>query len=79
VYAGDTLYSESKVTGKRESKSRSNAGIITVQTRGFNQAGDVCITFERTFLVMKRGVQDLDIYPSPTDAWPSTSDVTSVE
>ena len=55
VFAGDTLYSESEVLAKRESKSRPNAGVVTVRTTGINQKGDVVCTFERTILVAKKG------------------------
>jgi len=55
VFAGDTLYAESEVIAKRESKSRPTQGIVTVRTRGTTQADKVCITFERTILVPKRG------------------------
>src|SRR6185295_20158683 len=37
VFAGDTLYAESTVLHKRESKSRPTQGIVTVRTRGINQ------------------------------------------
>ena len=39
VFAGDTLYAESTVLSKRESKSRPTQGIVTVFTRGINQDG----------------------------------------
>ncbi len=55
VFAGDTLYAESKVLEKRESKSRPTAGVVTVETIGKNQDGKVVCTFERTILVAKRG------------------------
>jgi itaconyl-CoA hydratase len=55
VFAGDTLYAESKVIAKRESKSRPGEGIVTVHTRGFNQDGKQVMEFERTVLVYKRG------------------------
>lgn len=55
VFAGDTLYAESTVLDKRESKSRPTEGIVTIRTLGRNQHGDVVCEFERTFLVMKRG------------------------
>ncbi len=55
VFVGDTLTSESEVKAKRESKSRPNAGIVTVETRGFNQDGTLVCDFERTILVAKRG------------------------
>jgi itaconyl-CoA hydratase len=55
VFAGDTLYAESTVLDKRESKSRPDEGIVTIRTLGRNQHGDVVCEFERSFLVMKRG------------------------
>lgn len=54
VFAGDTLYAESTVLHKRESKSRPAQGIVTVATRGVNQDGKVVMSFERTMLVYKR-------------------------
>jgi itaconyl-CoA hydratase len=55
VFAGDTLYAESTVLSKRESKSRPTQGIVTVSTRGLNQDGAVVMSFERTMLVHRRG------------------------
>jgi acyl dehydratase len=55
VFAGDTLYAESSVLEKRESKSRPEAGIVTVSTVGRNQSGTIVCTFERTILVARRG------------------------
>jgi itaconyl-CoA hydratase len=55
VFAGDTLYAESTVLGKRESKSRPAEGIISIRTIGLNQRGEMVCEFERTMLVMKRG------------------------
>ena len=55
VFAGDTLYAESVVLEKRESKSRPTAGLVTVKTIGRNQHGTVVMEFERTMLVAKRG------------------------
>jgi acyl dehydratase len=55
VFAGDTLYAESEVLSKRESKSRPNQGIVTVKTTGAKDDGTVFMTYERTFLVPKRG------------------------
>ena len=54
VFAGDTLYAESTVLAKRESKSRPDQGIVTIRTVGKNQRGEVVCEFERTMLVMKR-------------------------
>jgi len=55
VFPGDTLYAESEVLETRESKSRPEAGVVTVRTTGRNQDGAVVCTFERTILVSKRG------------------------
>ena len=55
VFEGDTIYSQSEVLDKRESKSRSSVGIVTVMTTGYNQDGTVVITFKRTVMVFKRG------------------------
>jgi itaconyl-CoA hydratase len=55
VFEGDTIYSRSEVLEKCESKSRPNAGVVTVRTTGFNQQGDEVISFRRTLLVYRRG------------------------
>ena len=55
VFAGDTIYAESEVLSKRESKSRPNQGIVTVKTTGKKADGTVFLTFERTVLVPKTG------------------------
>ena len=54
VFEGDTIYSQSEVLEKRESRSRKDVGIVTVKTTGFNQDGKVVITFKRTIMVYKR-------------------------
>ena len=54
VFEGDTIYSQSEVLEKRESKSRPDVGIVKVKTTGFNQDGEVVITFNRTIMVYKR-------------------------
>jgi itaconyl-CoA hydratase len=54
VFNGDTLYAESTVLGKRESKSRPAQGIVTVATRAWKQDGTTVMTFKRSVLVPKR-------------------------
>lgn len=58
VFVGDTLYAESKVLAKRESKSRPGTGLITILTTGYNQDNELVITFERTILMRRRGYDD---------------------
>ncbi|NGX47564.1 MAG: Mesaconyl-CoA hydratase [Chlamydiae bacterium] len=55
LFIGDTLYAETEILNKRESKSRPNQGIVTVKTVGKNQDGKEVMSFERTFLVYKKG------------------------
>jgi itaconyl-CoA hydratase len=55
VFAGDTIYAESEVLEMRESKSRPTQGIVTVRTTGKKADGTVFMTYERSFLVPKRG------------------------
>lgn len=54
VFAGDTLYAETQILHKRESKSRPTQGIVTVETSGHNQNGETVMTFERTMLIYRR-------------------------
>ncbi|MGZ4333032.1 MAG: MaoC family dehydratase [Gaiellaceae bacterium] len=53
VFVGDTLRSETEVTGVRESRSRPQQGIVSVRTRGLNQRDEVVCEFERSFLIPK--------------------------
>ncbi|MFM0390880.1 MaoC family dehydratase [Paraburkholderia phytofirmans] len=55
VFCGDTIYAESEVLEKRESKSRPGQGIVTVQTRAFKQDGTPIMDFVRSALVPTRG------------------------
>ena len=55
VFVGDTIYASSEVLSKRESKSRPGQGIVTVRTTGTKADGTAFMSFERTFLVPKRG------------------------
>ncbi len=61
VFIGDTIYAESEVLSKRESKSRPYQGIVTIRTIGKKADGTVFMTYERTMLIPKRGhgVDDL--------------------
>src|SRR6476620_5707462 len=55
VFEGDTIYSQSEVLTKRESKSRPNVGIVRFKTTGYTQDGTVVIEFKRTIMIYKRG------------------------
>ncbi len=55
VFAGDTIYAESEVLAKRESKSRPGQGIVTITTTGKNQDGVAVCVFTRNMLIPARG------------------------
>lgn len=63
VFAGDTLYAKSEVVELRPSRSRPSQGIVTVQTTGTNQRGDVVITFRRTVLMSRRPIDGATTLP----------------
>jgi acyl dehydratase len=54
TFHGDTIYAETLVLDKRESASRADRGVVTVETRGFNQRGEEVCTFRRKVMVYKR-------------------------
>ena len=69
LFEGDTVYSESEVIELRESKSRPEVGVVTVKTIGYNQDGDIIISFKRTLLVYRRGQGPAGRYrPEPKGA-----------
>jgi itaconyl-CoA hydratase len=66
VYEGDTLYAESEVLEKRDSGSRPEIGILKIRTIGYNQTGDIVVSFLRTLMVYRRGKGPLATYrPEP--------------
>jgi len=54
VYPGDTVTARSRVVAKRESESRPAFGVVTWETQGRNQRGEVVVSCRRTNLVAKR-------------------------
>lgn len=56
VKAGDTVYAESELLGKRASKSRPAQAVLHVRTRAVNQHDDEVCSFERKLLIYKRGL-----------------------
>jgi len=58
VFHGDTIHAESEVIAKRESNSRPEDGIVTVETTGNKQTGETVVEFERTMLIPKRDPDD---------------------
>jgi len=59
LFHGDTLYAETEVTDKRESKSRPGEGIVTFAHTGRNQHGDIVATASRKTMVRKRPAEEI--------------------
>jgi acyl dehydratase len=73
VREGDTIYSRSKVLSVRESGSRPSVGIVEVATEGYNQDAVIVISYQRTFMVYRRG-----FLPSTEGSRPAESSLPSV-
>ena len=54
VFVGDTLYAESEVVSKRESRSRPEWGIATFEHRATNQRGEVVARCLRSAMMLRR-------------------------
>lgn len=58
VFHGDTLYAESRVLNKAESKSKPDRGVVTVETFGLNQKKEKVLSLRRRVLVPKRPLDE---------------------
>jgi acyl dehydratase len=54
VFHGDTLFVESEVLEKKESRSKQDRGTVRVHTRVYNQDGTLVAEFKRLVLVPRR-------------------------
>src|SRR5690349_18014740 len=55
VFHGDTIYAETEVMDKRESRSRPQWGIVTFEHRAKNQHGDIVMRARRQAMMRKKG------------------------
>jgi acyl dehydratase len=60
VFHGDTLFCESEVLEKLESRSKGDRGTVKVQTRVLNQDGVLVAQFKRLVLVPRRRPGSVD-------------------
>ena len=54
VFHGDTIYSETEIVDKRESKSRPQWGIVTFEHRAKNQRGELVMRARRQAMMRKK-------------------------
>ena len=51
TFHGDTIYAETEVLSVRSSESRTDRGIVTVETRATNQRDEMVMSFKRSVLI----------------------------
>jgi acyl dehydratase len=54
VFADDTIYASSKIIGKRESATKPDRGIVSVETKAYNQREEAVLSFRREVMIPKR-------------------------
>jgi acyl dehydratase len=54
LFHGDTLHAETEVVAARRSASRSAAGVVTFEHRGFNQRDQLVVRARRAALMLRR-------------------------
>jgi acyl dehydratase len=54
TFHGDTIYAETTVLDVRESESKPDRGVVTVETKAMNQRDETVMRFRRSVLVPRR-------------------------
>jgi acyl dehydratase len=54
TYAGDTLYAESEILDKIDSKSKNDRGILYLETRAWNQHKEPVMSLRRRVMLLRR-------------------------
>jgi acyl dehydratase len=70
TFHGDTIYGETTVLATKESESKPDRGVVTVETRGYKQDGTLVCVFRRRVLVPKRehAGPEMPSFPQPAPA-----------
>jgi acyl dehydratase len=68
TFHGDTIYGETTVLHKKESGSKPDRGVVTVETRGFKQDATLVCVFRRKVMVPKK-----EFAGPPHPSFPKTS------
>jgi len=69
TFHGDTIYAETRVLETKESGSKPDRGIVTVETKGLNQRGEEVCYFRRKVMVWKRDAAPARARPYDGDVW----------
>src|SRR6266545_3879740 len=67
TFHGDTIYGVTTVLDRRESESKPDRGVVTVETRGYKQDGTLICVFRRRVMVPKKEYAgpELPSFPTP--------------
>jgi acyl dehydratase len=68
TFHGDTIYGETTVLDKKESGSKPDRGVVTVETRGYKQDATLVCVFRRKVMVPKK-----EFAGPPHPSFPKTS------
>ena len=58
VFINDTVYAKTKILDKYDSKTKTDRGIVYVETIGYNQDGQDVISFRRKVLIKKKNCEN---------------------
>ncbi|MDQ1739227.1 MAG: hypothetical protein QOE53_879 [Pseudonocardiales bacterium] len=72
TFHGDTIYGETVVLDKWESKSKDDRGVVYVETKGYKQDGTVVCLFRRKVMVPKQSYLDARGGEQPARPAPSS-------
>jgi len=68
TFHGDTIYGETTVLDKKESQSKPDRGVVSVETRGYKQDGTLVCVFRRRVMVPKKEFAGPQLASFPTPA-----------
>ena len=69
TFHGDTIYAETHVLEVTPSSSRHDRGVVTVESKGFNQEGEEVCYFRRKVMVWRREFAPVRRRPYGDDVW----------
>ncbi|HVB18731.1 MAG TPA: MaoC family dehydratase [Acidimicrobiales bacterium] len=69
TFHGDTIYAETRVLEVTPSSSRHDRGVVTVESKGFNQEGEEVCYFRRKVMVWRREFAPVRRRPYGDDVW----------
>jgi acyl dehydratase len=69
TFHGDTIYAETRVLEVAESRSKPDRGIVTVETKAFNQRGEEVCYFRRKVMVWRRAALPARPRPYEDAGW----------